>query len=118
MWLQELKHEVVNMVQESEEFVHHQHHVLLVDDDPVTLRAVEQLLKKAGYRVSTALSGKEAMHILEASRTSSSCTPVDLILTDVLMPGAPALVCKGVDQWTRCAIHLDLGLFVQLDQCG
>mmetsp|Transcript_33317 Transcript_33317/g.84420 ORF Transcript_33317/g.84420 Transcript_33317/m.84420 type:complete len:970 (-) Transcript_33317:1490-4399(-) len=71
---------------ETQEFIERNHHILLVDDDPITLRAVEQLLKKHGYKVSTALNGREALKLLEATKTSPNAAPIDLVLTDVLMP--------------------------------
>lgn len=60
-------------------------HVLLVDDDPIVLKTVEQLLRKFGYKVTTALNGREAMQQLEASRMAGA-RPIDLMLTDILMP--------------------------------
>jgi PleD family two-component response regulator len=50
----------------------HTWHVLLVDDDALTLRTVEVLLRKFGYRVTTATSGREAIAHLEASRAPGS----------------------------------------------
>lgn len=55
--------------------------VLVVDDDPDILFATSRVLKKAGYQMFTADSGKMAM---EAVRT---IVP-DLILMDVVMPDA------------------------------
>lgn len=55
-------------------------HILLVEDDPVTQRLVSQLLKACDYEVTVARDGREALAVLE------SCGPVDLVLTDVIMP--------------------------------
>ena len=41
-------------------------HVLVVEDDNVCLKFVEQLLKKLDYRVTSANSGKRALEILLA----------------------------------------------------
>lgn len=56
-------------------------HVLLVEDDEVTLRTVEQLLRKCNnYQVTSARDGREALRVLKEGRK------VDLILTDINMP--------------------------------
>jgi len=54
--------------------------ILVVDDDRNILMVVEARLASGGYAVRTAASGEEALRIL-AKET------VDLILTDVRMPG-------------------------------
>ncbi|GLI67817.1 hypothetical protein VaNZ11_012097 [Volvox africanus] len=59
-------------------------HVLLVEDDQVTLKTVEQLLRKCDYKVTCAANGREAIQVLTACRQSG--VKVDLILTDILMP--------------------------------
>ena len=48
-------------------------------------KTVESLLRKYGYKVSTACNGRDAVRSLEASRKPGA-RPVDLVLTDVLMP--------------------------------
>ena len=65
-------------------------HVLVVDDDMDVLIFMERLLKKAGYRVSTASSGEEALDIVEADLP-------DLAIIDLKMPGmgGPALLGKA-----------------------
>ena len=59
-------------------------HVLVVDDHELYRRAVERVLARAGYRVSTARDAGEAM----AHVTSE---PIDLVLCDVKMPGISGL---------------------------
>jgi CheY-like chemotaxis protein len=54
--------------------------VLLVEDEEAVRRACQRILEKAGYRVLVANSGSQALAEL-------SDTPVDLLLTDVVMPG-------------------------------
>lgn len=54
--------------------------VLVVDDDPVNLRVLQQYLGASGYDVLTASSGGEALEILDADRT------VMMVLLDVMMP--------------------------------
>jgi CheY-like chemotaxis protein len=54
--------------------------VLLVDDDPITLAIIGQLLIKAGYEIAQAASGSEALEMAKAN-------PPDLALLDVMMEG-------------------------------
>ncbi|MEZ4237154.1 MAG: response regulator [Myxococcota bacterium] len=54
--------------------------ILVVDDDPIVRRTLERLLKAHGYTVWSASGGEEALAKLGE-------VPVDLLLTDVLMPG-------------------------------
>ena len=54
-------------------------HVLLVDDEPAICRALSTAIARAGYRVSTALSGQDAMGIVRGGR-------VDLLITDLRIP--------------------------------
>ena len=53
-------------------------HLLVVDDDPVTLDLLKEVLSKEGYEVETALSGEEAI-------TQGMDTLFDVIITDVRM---------------------------------
>lgn len=55
-----------------------------MDDDIITLKAVEQLLRKFGYRVTTAQNGREAIQHLLNSKARGQ--PIDLLLTDIVMP--------------------------------
>jgi adenylate cyclase len=55
-------------------------HILVVDDDPSIRRVMQFLLSDAGYRVSLATTGEEALAFLEL------ITP-DLILLDLMLPG-------------------------------
>ncbi len=58
--------------------------ILVVDDDLVAAEALAELLEEAGYRVSVAPSGEEAIRRLEGDRA-------DLVLLDMMMPGADGL---------------------------
>src|SRR6185295_16015084 len=53
--------------------------LLLVDADPRSVRVLEVSLKKAGYSVTTAVDGKDALSKVELS------TP-DLVLSDTRLP--------------------------------
>ncbi|PMS36847.1 hypothetical protein C0Z20_10810 [Trinickia symbiotica] len=61
--------------------------VLLVDDDPNVLGALEAIVAEGGYKVLTAENGKDA---LEKARGQ----PPDVVVSDVMMPvmDGPALV--------------------------
>jgi two-component system response regulator GlrR len=54
-------------------------HVLLVDDEPAIVRALGLALARAGFRVSTALSGETAMAIVRGER-------VDVLVVDLRIP--------------------------------
>lgn len=54
--------------------------VLICDDDPMTLKALEFQFKKDGYDVVKAANGKEAMQILTDDHA------VDFLVTDLYMP--------------------------------
>ena len=66
------------------QFVEASKHILLVDDEPDFLFSAGIALRKAGYRVHAAVSGKEALdRVLEARNASE---PFDLLVTDIRMP--------------------------------
>lgn len=56
--------------------------VLAVDDDPVMRELVEKVLTPMGYKVLSAASGEEALEV-----ASSHDEKIDLLLTDVMLPG-------------------------------
>ena len=53
--------------------------VLVVDDEEILRSLLEKILKKEGYTVHLAASGKEALRILEGN-------PVDIVVSDIKMP--------------------------------
>jgi two-component system cell cycle sensor histidine kinase/response regulator CckA len=55
--------------------------VLLVEDEPMVRAVAERALTRHGYTVITADNGEEALEIL------SRGDPIDLLLSDVVMPG-------------------------------
>lgn len=61
--------------------------VLVVDDDRVTRHLLQSVIEKAGYAVTTASDGQEA---LDQARRTDLRAP-DLILLDVWMPGMSGL---------------------------
>jgi class 3 adenylate cyclase len=64
--------------------------ILVVDDAPLNVRLLDDVLTKHGYRVITAATGEEGLARLDAE-------PVDLVLLDVLMPGLDGYeVCAAI----------------------
>ena len=63
-------------------------HLLLVDADAKSLRVMEVSLKKAGFQVTTAIHGKDALEKVQIS-------PPDLVLSETRMPEIDGLeLCK------------------------
>jgi len=62
---------------------------LVIDDDPIFLRLVEQVLTHNGHQVFKAGSGQEGLRLLFARKP-------DLVLLDVVMP--------GMDGWQTCSL--------------
>jgi len=54
--------------------------VMIVDDEPLINKVVEDILEPEGYNVVVAISGQEALNKLKKVKT-------DLILIDFFMPG-------------------------------
>jgi two-component system, OmpR family, alkaline phosphatase synthesis response regulator PhoP len=64
--------------------------ILIADDEPNIVTAVEFLLQRNGYEVHVARNGDEALKLVEA------CNP-DLVLLDVMMPLLSGYeVCKRI----------------------
>ena len=53
--------------------------ILIVDDDPVTLKMLEKILLSAGYWVIKATNGKEALNIVDDYLPN-------IIILDIVMP--------------------------------
>lgn len=69
--------------------------ILLVDDEPHLLMAVEDTLLEEGFRVVTAIDGEQALQILGAES-------VDLVVSDVMMPGMDGFeLCRRVRHQTE-----------------
>ncbi|NCO52290.1 MAG: response regulator, partial [Deltaproteobacteria bacterium] len=54
--------------------------ILIVDDEAGMQRLLARVLERQGYETITVGSAREALQIIEAD-------PVDLVLTDIKMPG-------------------------------
>ena len=58
--------------------------VLLVEDERSASFTLSLVLRRAGYKVLQAYDGQEALEALERAKREGS--PVDLVVTDLLMP--------------------------------
>ena len=72
--------------------------VLVVDDEPQILRALQLKLRGAGYVVDTAATASEA-------RIKASMRPPEAIILDVLLPdGRGTEVCRELRSWSEVPI--------------
>ncbi|MBV9849282.1 MAG: response regulator transcription factor [Armatimonadetes bacterium] len=73
--------------------------ILVVDDEPEILRALRAGLAAQGYAVQTAMNGEEAL------RSASADAP-DLVILDVMLPGAVdgLEVCRRLREWSAVPI--------------
>lgn len=72
-------------------------HVLIVEDDPLLRRYLEDALQECGYATHSATNGREAAEWLQSHS-------VDLVLTDVLMPEQDGV--RLVAELKRLQAHL------------
>lgn len=68
-------------MKDTGEIVSPRAHVLVVDDEPMVLRFATRVLREAGYTVSTAVDGVDALELLRDRRSA-----VDVVVSDVVMP--------------------------------
>ena len=72
--------------------------VLVVDDEPQILRALQIKLREAGYAVETASTAKEAL-------MKAGMRPPEAIVLDLLLPdGRGTDVCRELRQWNSAPI--------------
>ena len=75
--------------------------VLIADDEPNIVTALEFLLQRAGYEVLVARDGEEALKIVEGVRP-------DLVLLDIMMPVRSGYeVCKRIrerPEWSHIKV--------------
>ena len=69
--------------------------VLLVEDEPMVRSVAERALTRHGYKVVTADNGEDALEVLRSGET------IDLLITDVVMPGmdGPSMVHEARKTW-------------------
>jgi CheY-like chemotaxis protein len=65
--------------------------ILLVDDDPLSLRSISLLLREEGYQVQEAHDGIEALDCLKNDS-------FDLILSDIFMPRCNGFGARDPDR--------------------
>ncbi len=62
--------------------------ILIVDDEPINLDILDDLLSNQGYKVRRSTDGQTALNIVRNH-------PVDLILLDIIMPAMSGYeVCR------------------------
>jgi len=72
--------------------------VLVVDDEPQILRALQTNLRGAGYEVQTAATVAEAL-------TAAATHPPDAVILDLVLPdGSGTDVCRGLRGWSSVPI--------------
>jgi DNA-binding response OmpR family regulator len=71
--------------------------ILVAEDEPNIVAALEFLLRRGGYEVQVARDGEEALRMVENG-------PPDLVLLDVMMPLRSGYeVCKRIRERADCA---------------
>jgi two-component system, OmpR family, KDP operon response regulator KdpE len=74
--------------------------ILAVDDEPEILRALETILRGAGYDIDTAASGKEAL-------AQATLRLPDAVILDLVLPDRSGIeVCRELRTWTQIPILL------------
>jgi two-component system, OmpR family, KDP operon response regulator KdpE len=72
--------------------------VLVVDDEPQILRALQTNLRGAGYEVETAATAKDAL-------ASAAMRPPEAVILDLVLPdGSGTEVCKELRTWSSAPI--------------
>jgi DNA-binding response OmpR family regulator/nitrogen-specific signal transduction histidine kinase len=85
--------------------------ILAVDDDPVSLRVVENLCRVVGYDIVTASSGPGALAIMEER-------DIDLVLLDLMLPGMSGFeVCQKMRSSDRLK-HVPVIMVTARDAAG
>ncbi len=74
--------------------------ILVVDDEPQFLRALQTNLRGAGYDVATATTAEEAL-------AAAGLRPPEAVILDLLLPdGRGTDVCRELRRWTEAPIIL------------
>jgi two-component system KDP operon response regulator KdpE len=72
--------------------------ILVVDDEPQILRALQTTLRGAGYEVETAASAAEAL-------SKAAARPPDGFILDLILPDGSGIdVCRELRTWTQAPI--------------
>jgi two-component system, OmpR family, KDP operon response regulator KdpE len=72
--------------------------ILVVDDEPQIVRALQTTLRGAGYDVETAATGEQAL-------ASAAIRLPEAVILDLVLPGKSGTdVCRELRQWTQAPI--------------
>jgi len=72
--------------------------ILVVDDEPQILHALETNLRAAGYEIDTAETGEDAL-------TKAKVRPPDVVILDLVLPGLSGVeVCRELRGWSDAAV--------------
>ena len=72
--------------------------ILVVDDEPQILRALETTLRGAGYEVETAATGEDAL-------IQASVRPPEGVILDLVLPGKSGVeVCRELREWSDAPV--------------
>jgi two-component system, OmpR family, KDP operon response regulator KdpE len=72
--------------------------ILVVDDEPQILRALQTSLRGAGYEVDAATTGEEAL-------TMAAVRPPDAVILDLVLPDARGTdVCRELRTWSSVPV--------------
>jgi DNA-binding response OmpR family regulator len=72
--------------------------VLVVDDEPQILRALETTLRGAGYDIETAATG-------EAALVQAAVRPPDAVILDLVLPDRSGTeVCRALREWSQVPV--------------
>jgi two-component system KDP operon response regulator KdpE len=72
--------------------------ILVVDDEPQILRALETTLRGAGYDIETATTG-------EAALAQAAVRPPDAVILDLVLPGRSGTeVCRALREWSHVPV--------------
>ena len=98
-------------------------HILVVDDEQNMLNTLAFILETANYQVTTAAAGREALEEILAAQESDR--PIDLLITDIRLPGLTGL--QLIDELNYLKIKIpvlvitaygDRSLFLELMRAG
>ena len=73
----------------------------MIDDEPQIREVVHRVLSSAGYQVTTAANGHDALALLAKPGTAA-----DLVLTDIVMPGITGAAFAAQVQVMRPGIQV------------
>lgn len=75
--------------------------ILVVEDNPLNMELVSDILEAHGYEVRQAINGKEAVQDVEAQMP-------DLILMDIQLPGLDGLTVTGIIKDNPATVNLPI----------